>query len=204
VVPDDLLAYVRAALPAPPARVLEVGAGDGELARALGAIGYAVVAIDPAPGGPEVEAVALHELQAEPASFDAAVAVLSLHHVEPLELSCRRLAALVRPGGAVVVDEFDIARFDARAAAWWIAERRTAGAHAPEDPEAMVAGQRSHLHPLAAVRAALAWGFDAGEPVPGPYLHRWGLDQALRPVEVAAIARGELPATGARLIARRR
>ena len=47
-------------------------------------------------------------------------------------------------------------------------------------------------------------GFAVGEAVPGPYLHRWGLELALRPVEVAAIARGELTATGARLVARRR
>ena len=31
----DVLAYVRACLPPPPARVLEVGAGDGSLAEAL-------------------------------------------------------------------------------------------------------------------------------------------------------------------------
>jgi SAM-dependent methyltransferase len=204
VLPDDLLAYVRAALPPPPARVLEVGAGDGELARALTAVGYTVVAIDPEPGGPEVQAVALHELGAEPASFDAAVAVVSLHHVEPLAPSCRRLAELVRPGGLLVVDEVDFGRFDARAAAWWIAQRRAAGAPAPEDPDALVAHHRDHLHDIDTVRAALAEGFDVGEAVPGPYLHRWDLDLALRPVEVAAIARGALPATGARVVARRR
>ena len=44
----DVIAFVRAALPAPPARVLEVGAGDGELSVALAAAGYDVVAIDPA------------------------------------------------------------------------------------------------------------------------------------------------------------
>ena len=59
---------------------------------------------------------ALHELDAPQASFDAAVAVVSLHHVEPLDESCRRLAELVRPGGRLVVDEFDVERYDERAA----------------------------------------------------------------------------------------
>ena len=44
----DLLAFVRASLPTPPARVLEVGAGGGELAAVLTEAGYEVTAVDPA------------------------------------------------------------------------------------------------------------------------------------------------------------
>ena len=65
--------------------MLEVGAGDGTLAEALAAAGYDVVAIDPA-SDRRVRRVALHELDEPP--FDAAVAVISLHHVEPLGESC--------------------------------------------------------------------------------------------------------------------
>jgi protein-L-isoaspartate O-methyltransferase len=36
---SEVVAYVRAALPRPPARVLEVGAGDGSLAAVLTAAG---------------------------------------------------------------------------------------------------------------------------------------------------------------------
>ena len=54
----DVIAFVRAALPPPPARVLEVGAGDGELAAALAAAGYDVVAIDPASEADGVRPVA--------------------------------------------------------------------------------------------------------------------------------------------------
>jgi hypothetical protein len=60
------------------------------------------------------------------------------------------------------------------------------------------------MHPVAAIRAALAPAFDLGEPVPGPYLYRWELHPALRPVEEALIAAGDLPATGARLVGIRR
>lgn len=96
--------------------MLEVGAGAGELAEALTQAGYDVLAIDPASQTPHVRAVPLHGLEASAASFDAAVAVVSLHHVEPLEESCRRLSELVRPGGVLVIDEFDVAQFDERAA----------------------------------------------------------------------------------------
>src|ERR671932_2004120 len=91
-------AYVRSALPPPPARVLEVGAGAGELAAALRAAGWDVVAIDPAADGAAgVEPVALLDLEAAEASFDAVVAVVSLHHVEPLAESCARLGGARPP-----------------------------------------------------------------------------------------------------------
>ena len=102
--------FVRAGLPPPPARLLEVGAGSGELARILAGAGYYVVAIDPVGEG-DVLPVALLDFDAPPASFDAALAVVSLHHVEPFEPSCARLASLVRSGGVLVFDVFDVARF---------------------------------------------------------------------------------------------
>src|SRR5689334_17297733 len=116
---SDVVAYVRSALPAPPARVLEVGAGSGELAADLRAARYDVVAIDPA-GGDGVVQIHLHELDEPDESFDAAVAVVSLHHVEPLPQSIDRLAALLQPGARLVVDEFDVERYDDAAARWWL------------------------------------------------------------------------------------
>src|ERR687886_2631078 len=155
-----LVAFVRAALPPPPARVLEVGAGQGELAAALRAAGYDVVAIDPAAdGAPGVEPVALLDLDAAEGAFHAAVAVLSLHHVKPLVASCERLAELVRPGGRLVIDEFDVDRFDERAARWEAAQRAAAGGHVHGDPADWSADLREHLHPLADIRAALAPAF---------------------------------------------
>jgi SAM-dependent methyltransferase len=205
MVDAGVLAFVRAALPPPPARVLDVGAGRGELAGALREAGWKVVAIDPAAAdAPGVLAVALHEV-AEPAgSFDAAVAVLSLHHVEPLRESLVRLAELVRPGGVLVVDEFDVARFDERAARWLSGQRAALGRDHPPHAAAWAADLRADLHPVDRLRAELGRAFALGEPVRGAYLHRWDLDPALRAVEEALIARGELPATGARLVGRRR
>src|SRR5436190_19807666 len=103
MVSTDLLAFVRANLPSPPVRLLEVGAGDGALARALAQLGYDVLAIDPDPAGADVRPVSLHELDEPHASFGAAVAVTSLHHVQPLEGSLTRLAELLEPGAVLVV-----------------------------------------------------------------------------------------------------
>ena len=191
----DVIAFMRATLPEPPARVLEVGAGDGELAAALP--DYDVLAIDPASDAPNVRRVALHELDEPP--FDAALAVVSLHHVEPLEESFTRLATLVRPGGVLAIDEVDFERFDERAARWWIDHSGRGG-----EPAEMVAGVRDHMHTLARLREALEPWFALGEPVRGPYLYRWDMPTDVRAAEEALIATGELPATGARLVGIRR
>jgi SAM-dependent methyltransferase len=183
--------------------VLEVGAGDGTLATALTEGGYDVVAIDPA-GGDGVLAVPLHELDAPGASFGAAVAVVSLHHIEPLDRSCERLADLLAPGAPLVVDEMDVERIDERAAAWWLAQRRAIGSERTESPAEHVAEMRHHLHPVARIRDALAPWFEVGAPVPGACLYRRHLDWALRPVEEGLIAAGELPAVGVRFLAIRR
>lgn len=200
-----VLGFVRTTLPPPPARVLEVGAGRGELAAALREVGYDVVAVDPAAdGAPGVEPIPLLEVAGDDASFDAAVAIVSLHHVEPLAESCARLAALVRPGGALVVDEFDVARFDERAARWQMAQRAAAGFEHPDHGAGWSADLRSHMHAVTTIRDALEPAFAVGEPVRGPYLYRWDLDPALRAVEERLVADGELPATGARLVGVRR
>jgi SAM-dependent methyltransferase len=200
---NDLLAFVGAALPEPPARVLEVGAGGGELAAHLTDLGYDVTAIDPEPRASHVRPVALHELREPPAAFDAAIAVLSLHHVEPLAESCRVLGEVVRPGGWIVIDEFDVDRFDERAAQWLTAQRTAIGQSCEHDPAAMVAEYREHLHPVERLREELSPYFILGEPVRGAYLHRWNLPASLRDAEEELIAQRRLPSTGARLVGRR-
>jgi SAM-dependent methyltransferase len=200
----DLRSFVRANLPEPPARVLEVGAGAGDLARALRAAGYDVLAIDPKPGGDDVRAVELADLDEPAGSFAAAVAVVSLHHVEPLGDSCRKLAELVRTNGTLVLDEFDVGAFDRGAATWWLEQRHAIGADQPQTPAELVEDHRRHLHPLEQIVAALEPHFELGLPLRGAWLYRWNLGDSLRAVEEEAVARGELRATGARLVGRRR
>jgi SAM-dependent methyltransferase len=197
----DVRAFVRAALPAAPARVLEVGAGRGELAADMLAAGYDVVAIDPAGGPPPVRQLALVDVDGPAGSFDAAVAVVSLHHVNPLPESLARLGYLVRPGGCLIVDEFDVERLDERAAAWWIEQGLEQRRERPHNTATFAEEMRAHLHPLARLAEALAPWFYVGEPVRGAYLHRWDLEPGLRDAEEALIAAGRLPAVGARLVA---
>ncbi len=200
----ELRAFVCANLPGAPARVLEVGAGAGHLAGALRAAGYDVVAIDPEPKSEDVRAVALADLDEPAGSFAAAVAVVSLHHVDPLEESCRRLAEVVAPGGTLVVDEFDAGAFDLGAAAWWLEQRAAIGDPQTQTADELVADHREHLHPLERIVAALEPHFELGPPVRGAWLHNWKLGDSLRAVEEDAIARGSLRAVGARLVGRRR
>ena len=109
-----------------------------------------MTAIDPR-GGNGVLQVALEDLEAAPRSFDAAVAMVSLHHVVPLGRSLRRLSEVLRHGARLVVDEFAVERFDERAAAWWL--RHSGHDKRPADH---VAEMREHLHSAAHIVEELA------------------------------------------------
>jgi SAM-dependent methyltransferase len=203
MVTRELEAFVRGALPAPPASVLEVGAGRGELAVSLSDAGYAITAVDPAaePGG----IVQQRSLLEARGSYDAAVSVVALHHIDPLEESCAHLATMLSPGGRLVIDEIDIDRYDERALRWWASQRQALGVDAHDhEPSDILGHMREHIHPLERMLAALEPHFDLGPPVPGPYLHRWELRPSLFDAEIDLIASGLLPAVGCRLIATRK
>jgi len=129
--------FVLGQVGAPPARVLEVGCGDGELARALGRAGHSVTAIDPhAPvprpereeEGPDFRSVGIEGFFG-PGPFDHVVAVLSLHHVEDLSGAVEKMAGLLGAGGSLVVVEFAWDRMDEDTARW--AARRLPETHSP-------------------------------------------------------------------------
>jgi SAM-dependent methyltransferase len=200
----EVEAWVRANLPRAPAQVLEVGAGDGELARRLRAAGYDVSAIDPKSESTDVVSVALVDAPDPPRPFDAAVAVVSLHHVEPLKASVRRLAAVTAEGSPLLLDEFDVSALDERAAGWWLEQRRALGGEESESPAELIETMRAKVHAIDLLLDALAPWYDVGEPVRGTYLYRWRLDESLRPLEEQLVAAGELPRTGVRIVARRR
>jgi SAM-dependent methyltransferase len=102
----------------PPARVLEVGCGEGELAHALARAGHSLTAIDPrAPEGPIFRRVRIEEFT-DPGPFDYVVASLSLHHVEDLGGALDKIAKVLRTGGSLVVVEFAWDRIDEATAEW--------------------------------------------------------------------------------------
>jgi SAM-dependent methyltransferase len=105
-------AWLASLLPRPPARILDAGCGEGALSRRLAAAGSAVTSIDADPAAvAAARAAGVPAVRADLASyadepFDAVVMLLSLHHMHPLETALDRAAALLRPGGRLILDEY--------------------------------------------------------------------------------------------------
>ncbi len=120
--------FVVSHLPPPPARVLEVGCGAGELTRALHDAGYDATGIDPAaPHGALFRKLKLEDL-AEDERFDAVVAVRSLHHVTDLAGALDKIVRLLWRRGPLVVDEFAWDLMDEPTADWFYGQKRALAA----------------------------------------------------------------------------
>jgi SAM-dependent methyltransferase len=202
----DILRFVLSHLPARPARVLEVGCGAGELARALDEAGYDVTAIDPmAPHGEIFRRIKLEDLE-EDARFDAVVASRVLHHLTNLDESLQRVVAALEAGGPFVVDEFGWDLLDAATAEWYEGQRRVLRAalendHAPsaadwEDHHARV----HHVHRFDTVRDALATHFEEQHFERVPYLWRYLGGPVTLPLEQTLIDAGAIQAIGFRFV----
>lgn len=96
--------------------MLEIGCGEGDLARGMADAGYDVVAIDPeAPDGPIFRRTSI-EVFAEPGPFDAVVASRSLHHVHELGAMLDKVLRLLR--GPLILNEFAWDRREPMTPAW--------------------------------------------------------------------------------------
>jgi SAM-dependent methyltransferase len=201
--------FVTEHLPPPPARVLEVGCGRGELTLALDAGGYDVTGIDPmAPMGPRFRRLLLEDLDADDGPFDAVVASRSLHHVGDLDLALDRVRELLAEGGVFVLDEFAWDRLDLRTADWFWRQRRTlAAAHGHDDPPATLdaccsewSDEHVGLHGYAAMRAALDARFEERLFEWTPYLYRLLGSPVAAELEDGLIAAGAIQAIGFRWV----
>jgi SAM-dependent methyltransferase len=201
----------------PPARVLEVGCGKGDLAYALDRAGYSVTAIDPrAPEGTIFRRVGIEEFS-EPGPFDHVVAILSLHHVEDIGGALDKIVSLLRAGGTLVVVEFAWDRIDGATAEWaqarlpyasasgkrsWLERCCRGSAHDGGDEvghlqaEAHVArwAGEERLHGSGQMLEEIGRRFDQRSFSWWPYLYP-DLDDTSEAEEVATIEAGEINAT---------
>jgi SAM-dependent methyltransferase len=188
----------------PPARVLEVGCGDGELARVLDAAGYELVAIDPrAPEGRIFRQLTIEEL-ADPGPFDLVIADRVLHHVDPLEPALDKLARLAP---LLVLGEFAWERIDAPTQAWYEAlhRRLVSSGHEPKGPPDLDAWRANHqdLHRSDELLDAVARRYAQVELERGPYFYRWLRLPGVEAEERRALAAGEIRPIGVRYVGRR-
>jgi SAM-dependent methyltransferase len=207
-----VVAFVREQLPPPPASVLEVGCGDGDLARELDAAGYDVVAIDPeAPSGPIFRAVKLEDFDGS-GPYDRVVASLSLHHIHDLGAAVDKIATLLEPGGLLVLNEWDRERFQGRTARWYFHQRQALAALGREHAEIEPTfddwwpewhRRRSDVHPYTAMRRELDRRFSERLFEWVPYLYGYRLGGDVEPLERALIESSEIEAVGFRYVGER-
>jgi ubiquinone/menaquinone biosynthesis C-methylase UbiE len=197
--------FALAHLPAPPARVLEVGCGSGEVAVALSRAGHDVTAIDPkAPDGELFRRTTLEEFDG--GVFDGVVASVSLHHVADVQRAFDKLEALLRADGVLVLEEFASERLAGATAQWYFEERRaraTADDDLPDDVDTWLRRWREahdEIHPFADLQRELEARFVERHFVRTPYLYDYRLDDSLEPVERALIDSGAIEAVGVRYV----
>jgi SAM-dependent methyltransferase len=196
--------FVLEHLPPAPARVLEVGCGKGDLARALAAAGHEVTAIDPeAPDGPLFLRVTLEDF-GEPGPFDAVVASRSLHHVADLADALTKIETLLRPGGVLIVNEFAKERLEGPTAQWYYAQRHAlaaaGGREAPGTFEECLHAEHADIHAYGDMRRELDRRFGERSFAWVPYLHGELGDVVSEELERALVDASAIQATGFRYV----
>src|SRR6266851_5990067 len=210
-------------------RILEVGCGQGDLARRLSSDGFEVTGLDreilPELRVRQVQWVEadLFDFRAE-RTFDAIVVVATLHHLHPLGDALSHLRSLLIQGGLLIIDEFDLEAPDESTCRWYYDALAAAGMYPSDriktdrDLPPLTRWRLDHehehkLHSGAVMQAALAEQFDLCDVERGPYLYRYvcaGLPEDEIGARVAeeifqresdAVAKGELLPVGLRFVA---
>jgi SAM-dependent methyltransferase len=210
--------FISSALPPAPARLLEIGCGGvGGIVPAALAAGYGAVGVDPqAPAGAAYRQVPFEKFES-PSDFDVVVSVQAMHHVADLDSAFERVDRMLRPDGVLVIVEWAWERIDEATARWlfarvpaeansgWAGQRRDdwrlSGLPWPEYRDRWADGHG--LHSWRAVESALASRFETVLREDAPSLFG-DVAEISEEIERAAIAAGEISATGVRWVGRRR
>jgi SAM-dependent methyltransferase len=209
---------VQGRLPAPPARVVEIGCGLlGGFVPMLRSSGYEAIGIDPkAPAGDDYRRGAFEEVELVH-EVDAVVASTSLHHVADPAAVIERVANTLVSGGTLIVVEWDWEELDEATADWcfqrlgpdedagWLHRRRdewvTSGQ--PWSVYLRAWAQTEQLHAAEILLHLLDERFDREHLTRGPYLFP-NLKQTSEEDERAAIEAGRIRATRVDYVGRRR
>ncbi len=196
-------------LPAPPARVVEIGCGSlGGFVPMLRSSGYGAIGVDPkAPEGEDYRRVEFEQVGAFE-DVDAVVASTSLHHVADPAVVIDRIASTLGRGGTLVVVEWAWEEFDEPTADWcfrrlgpdedagWLHRRRNEWTASGQPWSAYVqdwAGEEQ-LHDAHTLLGLLDERFDREHFARGPYFFP-DLAATTEAEEQAAIEAGEIRAT---------
>jgi SAM-dependent methyltransferase len=203
---STFLDFARDHLPPPPAHVLEVGCGHGELTTELQVAGYEPLGIDPrAPQGDLFRRVLLEDLDVDEGPFDGVVAVHSLHHIRDLDRALDHLVTLLRPGGVLVLDELGWDLADETTLDWlWNQRRALAAAGHGEAPpsleEVRQEWEAEHVgvHGFETLRRAVDARFEELAFAWTPHLYRSLGGVATEVLEQALVDAGGIRALGFR------
>lgn len=117
--------FIASSVPAG-STILDVGTGDGTIARSLIERGYRVTAIDA--NDKLIEEAAQNGVLAEQADFlcyepktrfDAVLFARSLHHIHPVEKAVAKAADVLTASGLLVVEDFGAEKFDEKTGIWF-------------------------------------------------------------------------------------